>query len=195
MLGPLRCAACGLRAGPLCDSCGPSLRTPAEHPVVPGAARALAAFRYEGAARSMVLALKLRGARGYAGPLAVGMVAAARRAAVTAEVVTWVPARRTDLRRRGFDHARVLAGEVSRGLGLPSDALLARSGRRPDQVGLTAPQRRANLRGAFSAREVRGRRVLLVDDLLTTGATAAECVSVLKERGAGGVEVLVACRA
>lgn len=160
-----------------------------------GADQTLAAFAYEGAARGLVLALKARGLRDCSGPLAAGIVAIARRAGLRAEVVTWVPAAASDVRHRGFDHARVLAEEVAGPLGLPSARLLVRAGRRRDQVGLSAADRRRNLEGAFRARPVGGRRVLLVDDLLTTGSTATECVSALTSSGAGGVEVLVGCRA
>ncbi|CAN5759585.1 hypothetical protein BH18ACT15_BH18ACT15_09360 [soil metagenome] len=160
-----------------------------------GADRTLAAFAYEGPARGLVLALKARGLRDCSGPLADGMVAVARRAGLLAQVVTWVPARPHDVSGRGFDHARVLAQEVARSLGLPAARLLLRADARRDQVGLSAPDRRRNLRGAFRARPAGGRRVLLVDDLLTTGSTAKECVSALRASGAGGVEVLVACRA
>ena len=160
-----------------------------------GADRTLAAFAYEGAARGLVLRLKANGSRECAAPLAAGMIALTRRAGAPADVVTWVPARPFDVRRRGFDHARVLAEQVARPLGLPRERLLVRAGRRRDQVGLSATDRRRNLEGAFRARPARGRRVLLVDDLLTTGSTARECVSALLGSGAAGVEVLVACRA
>lgn len=156
--------------------------------------RVVAAWDYGGPARALVLALKLRGTRVAAGPLAAGMALAARRAGLVAEVVTWVPGRRADRARRGFDHGEELARAVAGHLGLPARGLLRRTGRRPDQTALSRRDRKSNLVGAFVAPRV-SRAVLLVDDLVTTGATAAECASALEAGGAPVVELLVACRA
>jgi ComF family protein len=122
------------------------------------------------------------------------MVAEARRVGLTGDVVTWVPGRRRDSRRRGFDHAELLARGVARRLGLRATALLRATGARPDQTALSARDRRINLRGAFVARPC-SRRVVLVDDLVTTGATASSCAAALRRAGAPAVDVLVACRA
>jgi predicted amidophosphoribosyltransferase len=115
-------------------------------------------------------------------------------AGLTAEVVTWVPGRANENRRRGLDHAEVLAAEVGRALGLPVRPLLIRTGHRPDQSSLGAAERWANLRGAFVAEEC-PERVALVDDLVTTGATASACARALRAAGALRVEVLAACSA
>lgn len=98
------------------------------------------------------------------------------------------------LRRRGFNQAVVLAREVAEGSGTPMDleCLVRRKGGRP-QVGLRPKERRRNIRGCFavtSSKNVRGRKVLLVDDILTTGATAKECARVLKKAGAKEVRLL-----
>ena len=188
LLGPPRCAGCGRQAGPLCDLCFTSLPpAPVGAVPTPGADRTLA--------RALVLGLKARGQRDCAAPLAAGMIATARRAGLAAEVATWVPARSSDVRRRGFDHARVLAEAVARSLGLPRAGLLLRTDQRRDQVGLSAPARRRNLEGAFVARPSPARRVVLIDDLVTTGSTATECAAALRAGGAAGIEVLLACRA
>lgn len=159
-----------------------------------GIALAVAPWRYEGAPRSLILALKLRGARAAADPLVAAMTASCRRAGVTAECVTWVPARRQDAMRRGFDHAEVLAHGVADGLGLPASRLLIRRGTQPDQTMLTRGQRLANLDGAFCATRSLCGRVLLVDDLVTTGATAVACAGALGVAGAARLELAVACR-
>lgn len=156
--------------------------------------RATAAFHYEGVARALVLGLKLRSRRDYAAPLAEGMAAAVLRSGTAAGTITWVPAASGSVRARGFDHARVLAEDVARSLGLPASQLLVRLGKQRDQAGLAAPERRRNLEGAFGPRPG-GKRVLLIDDLLTTGATATACTGALLHSGVKAVEVLVACRA
>jgi predicted amidophosphoribosyltransferase len=153
----------------------------------------MAAWEYDGAARDLVLALKLRALRAAAIPLATAMTALALRHGLRGTELTWVPARRGDVRRRGYDHAEVLAREVGRRLGLPARARLRRVAERPDQAALSARERRRNLRGVFAGRPCRG-GIVLVDDLVTTGATAAACTTALRAAGAAGIEVLAACR-
>lgn len=160
-----------------------------------GADATIAAFAYRGLARALVLDLKLKRQRPMALPLAEGMAQAIWRHGCTADVITWVPARLGDRIDRGFDHAKVLAKGVSRRLGLSTRALLARGASRPDQSQLSRAARFGNLKGAFLGLPAEGLRVLLVDDLITTGATAGACAAVLKDQGAASVEVIAACRA
>ena len=188
-----RCAGCGAADGPLCPRCGESVGRPLADGSVPATERVVAAWEYDGPARALVLALKLRDQEPAAGPLAAAMAAAWMRTGLGGQVLTWVPARRSDVRRRGYDHARVLAGEVGRRLGLPATSLLHRIGDPPDQAALGAAARLRNLRGAFVASACSG-TIVLVDDLVTTGATATACARALKASGASAVEVLAACR-
>ena len=88
----------------------------------------------------------------------------------------------------------MIARGLAARLGLPAASLLARAGPRPDQSGLTAAQRWANLEGAFRAWPCRA-RVALVDDLVTTGATAGSCARALLSTGAERVELVAACSA
>jgi predicted amidophosphoribosyltransferase len=191
LLGAPRCVGCRSAGGPLCPSCAEDLR-----PAVatgPGAP-ILAGCAYEGAARSLVLGLKLQGVRSFAEPLAALCVRQLHRAGTTAEAVTWVPGRRADIKRRGFDHAAEIARAVADRTGLPRASLLRRAGPARDQTELGRAERLTNLTGAFTATPNHF-QVLLVDDLCTTGATAAVCSTALAEAGARSVEVVVACRA
>jgi ComF family protein len=109
-----------------------------------------------------------------------------------------IPLHRRRLRQREFDQASVLTLELSRRLGLPLGAeVLVRHRYTQSQVGLSAEERRRNVRGAFRLRQAQhcqGKRILLIDDVLTTGATAWECAHVLAHAGAACVEVYTLAR-
>ena len=97
---------------------------------------------------------------------------------------------------RGFNQAEVLAGVIARRTGLPVVKGVRRRIATRVQAGLTNAQRRANVAGAFAAhrRRVAGKRILLIDDVMTTGATAAACARALKAAGAGRVVLLALAR-
>jgi ComF family protein len=98
---------------------------------------------------------------------------------------------------RGFNQADLLAAPLARRLNVPLARLLQRVKSTPNQAGLTHAKRRANVAGAFrvnSRADLRGKRVLLVDDVLTTGATAGAAAAVLKKAGAKHVTVLTLAR-
>ncbi|HEX2051739.1 MAG TPA: ComF family protein [Actinomycetota bacterium] len=193
VLGAPCCAGCGRAGGALCDACrGRVPRCGSRAPA--SGVRVVAPWEYDDAARALVLALKRRGRRACAGPLGDAVAAEARRAGVAATVLTWVPGGRDGVAARGFDHAREIALVAGRALGLPVAGLLERCGPRPRQAGLPAGARRVNPAGAFRARPCAG-VVGLVDDVVTTGATAAACARALRAAGAARVEVLAACRA
>jgi ComF family protein len=100
--------------------------------------------------------------------------------------------------RRGFNQSELLARELSRRTGLPVKLALGRTRWIKPQAGLRHPERRNNVRGAFGARRgvpVEGLRLLLVDDVMTTGATASACAEALKKAGAARVSVLTLARA
>ena len=115
------------------------------------------------------------------------------------DLIVPIPLHRDRLRWRGFNQALPLAHAIGRLGALPVDPfVLARCRSTPPQVGLGASDRRRNVRGAFVVRHrerVRNRSVLLVDDVMTTGATAHECARVLRAAGARHVDALVLARA
>jgi competence protein ComFC len=193
LLGALKCSGCGSRGGPVCSSCLAHLGPPANRQGLPGIDRVVAAWEHRGAARNLVLDLKLGGARWAAEPLAAAMFAAAARTGLRGDVVTWVPGRRREAAQRGYDHAELLAVRVGRRLGLRPVGMLRRVRPVGDQASLSARERFANLAGAFASRPCSG-AVVLVDDVVTTGATAAACAAALRAAGATWVEVLAACR-
>ena len=112
-------------------------------------------------------------------------------------VVTFVPILPARWRQRGFDQAAVLGQKTARLLGLPFLRTLERAASTVPQTGLRGRERRKNLKRAFSvpdASPIEGKRILLVDDVLTTGATAENCAKALKKVGAKRVAVLTLAR-
>lgn len=110
-----------------------------------------------------------------------------------------VPLHRKKLRERGFNQAVILSREIAKRFGIPLDLTsLRRTVFTPPQVGLGREERSANVRGAFSAlhpERIDGRRILLVDDVYTTGSTLTECTRVLLRAHAESVAVLTLARA
>lgn len=126
--------------------------------------------------------------------------AAGADARVHAGVVVPVPTTAERVRTRGYNQAELLARRVAETCELPLRAALVRQGARRSQTALTPAERAANVRGAFApapgaAASTRGADVLLVDDVLTTGATASEAASVLAGMGAETVTLLTYGRA
>jgi ComF family protein len=152
-------------------------------------------FHYAGPARAAIQRLKFSGWRSVASALADAMVAVGTPAA---DAVTWVPLARRRLAERGYDQARALAAAVGNRLDLPVLRLARRAVATAPQARRSGDERRIAMRGAFEPvrRSVSApRRVILVDDVLTTGATAAACADALVLAGADEVIVLTAARA
>lgn len=153
------------------------------------------ALRYQGLVRSCVLRYKFSPKALYAkalGPITAQCAADHFRGRF--DLVTWVPLSRKRLRRRGFDQAELLARFVARAFDMEPVSLL----RKRDDVGVQSrlkdpAARRANVLGAYSVPNpalAAGRRILLVDDLITTGATVSECARVLLLAGAAEVRAV-----
>jgi len=160
---------------------------------------ARAAVSYEALGRELIIRMKHGGA-GASIPTFVTMMARLIPAEMQADIVVPVPLHRWRLLKRRFNQSQLLAKGLARKLEVRSDPfLLERVRATPSQGTFDRKGRRKNVRGAFrvpAARsgELVGKRVLLVDDVLTTGATASECAKALKEAGATHVAVLAFAR-
>jgi ComF family protein len=191
---------------PLCARCGFAFEIAVEPEQVcpaciadpPAYDRSRAALVYGEVSRELVLGLKYQGRRDGLALLSGWMASAGKDLLAEADVITPVPLHYLRLLRRGFNQSGWLAAGVARGSGarLSVDAL-KRVRATPIQGGLSAEGRRRNVQGAFRVRRkalVKGKRVLLVDDVMTTGATAEACATVLKRAGAACVDVLTLAR-
>lgn len=154
--------------------------------------QAFAAFPYAGAAKTLILLLKYGSVRAAANPLASAMSA---RFCGQADILVPVPTTKRRLRERGYNQAEVLAQALHPLLGLPVVPALTRRNEQTAQTQLSAEERRRNLVGCMTSDDrVAGQRVLLVDDVLTTGSTAAEAARALLSAGAERVSILVAAK-
>jgi ComF family protein len=199
------CAACVESihppAEPLCPRCGRSLdadHTRATRPC-PTCTRGegprtldwiRSAARHEGAVRRAILDLKYRGQRRLAAPLGDILARAVRQLDEAPEVIVPVPLHAERRRGRGFDQAHLLARRCAARLDIPCEAgVLLRQRATAPQVGLPAPARRANVAGAFSlaptapVARLTGRRILVLDDVTTTGSTLDAAADALKSVG------------
>lgn len=174
----------------LCGRCGNLLSEWEDGPrKVPGYERCAVSFTYEGAVREAILRFKFNGMRSYAGQFARWMAVRVRAELGTSfDLVTWVPCSRLRRWSRGFDQAEALARALAEELSLDAGPALEKFRHRPPQSRTkSAAQRRANVLGAYrlhAGADVRGKTLLVVDDVLTTGSTLRECGRVLREAGA-----------
>lgn len=192
---------------PCCAVCGSPFDSPAAAPVCAGCladppvwARARASLRYDDASRPLIVGFKHADRPHLAVLFAAWMSAAGGDLLDDAPLLVPVPLHRWRLLARRYNQAAELANALARRAALPvSTDALVRVRRTPSQGRLTASQRSRNVRGAFavpqrSAPAIRDRRVLLIDDVLTTGATAGACARALMRAGAASVDLLTVAR-
>lgn len=206
------CSACWTKlnfiASPLCICCGMPFAFEAEPGAIcagcaasqPVFARARSALVYDDASRPLILGFKHGDRTHSVGAFGKWMVRAGGEMLAEADLVVPVPLHRWRLFWRRFNQAALLGQAVARAAELRcAPDLLVRRHRTPSQGGLSRSGRQRNVKGAFAVRPGRRRdvedaRILLVDDVLTTGATVSECARVLLRAGAASVDVLTLAR-
>ena len=182
------CPQCGEETT-LGERCGACLKDP------PAFARTIALFRYEFPVDRLIQALK------YGHQLALatwlGHRLGDRLVAEDYDLLLPLPLHPSRLRTRGFNQSLEIARVTSKTLAIPMNpAILTRIRATPPQAELPLKERGRNVRGAFEcARDLAGKRILIVDDVMTTGSTLREAARILKLHGAGQITVAVAARA
>jgi predicted amidophosphoribosyltransferase len=181
MFLPTRCPLCREVGASPCDRCWQGL--------APGPTGAVSALlSYEGDAASLLRSLKYANARSVVGRLADGMALLVEPG--WADLVTWAPTSTAHRRRRGYDQAEVLARAVARRLGVPARQVVRRD---PLSVAQTGRSRTERLHGpTFVAVRCVSGRVLIVDDVVTTGATLRQAAAVVLATGAREVACIAA---
>jgi ComF family protein len=196
MLVPPLCWSCGgvaRRREPLCLGCRRLLRRLGPDPVELSGVRVWAPMAYAGPARDLIRALKFRGASAVADTIAAQIAANAPSLMLGGALVP-VPLHPRRLRRRGYNQAGLIADALSRRTDLELADCLARAGSPATQVGRDRRERSLGPAGSVELRSAAPRRVTLVDDVATTGATLAACAAVLRDGGSIEVAAVVFAR-
>ena len=193
LLFPPKCVLCGKllkkQETDLCHSCRcDTPEFPRSNLKLPYLAHWAALWYYEGTVRGSILRFKFHGRRSYAETYGRLLAMKLLSEDASFDILTWVPISRQRKWKRGYDQVQLIAEAVGKELGIaPTSTLVKIRNNRPQSRLGKAEQRRANVLGAYRLAEdvcVKGKKILLLDDILTTGATAGECARVLLTAGA-----------
>ena len=202
LLYPPKCAFCRKLTEDgslLCPSCGRTIARTGDSAArrdIPHLALCLSPLYYTGAVQKSLHRYKFHGRAAYYRIYAELMTECMRAYGEEVDRVSWVPLSRKSLHRRGYDQARLLAEEVARRMNLPCERLVIkiRNNRTQSRTG-SVQERLENVKGVYRCcRAPTGERILLVDDIVTTGATLSEAAGVLLDAGAKSVTGLTAAR-
>ena len=178
-----RCPFCNAEGG-FCEKCREALQNQRieDHAAV---------FRYDGIVRDLIRRLKFSGQAHLASPMADLIEEAVD---LLGDIITCVPLHPRRKRMRGYNQSALIAKRLSELTGIPYAPLIVKTRNTPPQSLMKSrAERLANIRGAFRIKgtpDLTGKHILLTDDVFTTGATAEECITLLKQAGAESVRVI-----
>ena len=200
LLFPPKCVLCGKLLGrqeqDLCPDCRRDTEPyPDKRTRYPHLAKVIALWYYKENVRKSLLLFKFYGHRSYARSYGRLLSQKLRQTQREFDVLTWIPISLPRLWGRGYDQSRLLAQAIGEALNVtPLKTLVKFRHVKPQSRFKYAPQRKANILGAYRCvcpDDVRGKRILLVDDIFTTGATSGECARMLLAAGAKSVDLAV----
>ena len=204
LLYPTRCCFCRRLTGkgrPVFRAClakYPDVPASSQCQTLKGLRGCVSPLWYAGAVREALLRFKFGERQGYAQPFAEFLAKCLDENGISCDSITWAPLSSRRLRKRGYDQSRLLAEALAGLTGLPCEKLLEKTRHTRPQSGLRGREaRRLNASGAYRAPDpasIAGKRILLVDDIVTTGETLMECARVLKAAGAKSVSAVTAAR-
>ena len=192
-----KCVGCGMEKGAedsLCPKCAAELTAPETGWTEAAGLPAYSLYWYDGLAARVVRGYKYNDKRWLSSFMGERMAQAARRMG-NFDAVCHVPLHEKRREMRGFDQAELLAKHIAQELGVPFIVGAARMRNTKTQTKLNRQQRRDNMQDAFAPAARLFGRVLLVDDVMTTGATAAACAQAMRQAGAQHVVLLTFARA
>lgn len=205
---PARCPGCGREGPPICDACLPKLDARLDVP--PGIAIGLPSdiplpllqlewcAPFSGLIRRALHELKYAGEKRLAVPLGEAVARRWSRTSAGGDLLVHVPVHAERRRKRGYDQAELIARAAASALHIPAAPLLERTRATTAQFDLDRQDRATNVTGAFAVRagtpRPSGRWVVLIDDVMTTGATLAACAEALLDAGAIGVSAVTVAR-
>ena len=203
LLYPGRCTFCHCftdKGQKVCGKCYKELPYNNDHEVhikIPYVSKSIAPLYYKKNVRESLLRYKFQGLSMYSEIYGEFIAKSIDETGITCDIISWVPLSRKRLRIRGYDQAKLIAQALSRETGITCERTLKKTVNNPAQSGTGGPEKRkANVKNvyeAFNPENIKGKRILLVDDIVTTGSTLSECARVLHENGAS--EIITACLA
>lgn len=203
LIYPVRCPVCGafiFREEGFCGGCRDNLKSWKGRFSVPGADDFFAAYEYGESVRPAVVLMKqgICGNAPYAFGKALSEIMRPEISGIAPDMIIPVPMHKRDRRRRECNQAELVARALGRELGIPVRCDIAVKIRRTaEQKRLSRRERKINLRGAFAVADsgsVRGRNIILLDDVCTTGSTLYELTAILKGSGARRISCVCCCK-
>ena len=204
LLYPTRCCFCHRLSGkgkPVCKRCRekyPDVPRGMQEQKLRDGLLCLSPLYYDGDVRRSLLRYKFENLPGYAEIYGEFLLKCLDENGISCDSITWVPLSRARLRKRGYDQARLLAEGIAKERGCRCEAYLKKIRNNPAQSSSGGYEaRRANAAGVYRAVHedaFRGKDLLLVDDIVTTGATLMECARMLRKAGAKSVTAVTVAR-